>query len=130
MACTDPCSCCHGACCTDGSCAEGVNCFDCEAEGGVWQGKGTTCTPDPCEAGCPCSFRGAGYSLAYVEEDTGYEICCPPGTTWNSVDELCDCEDDDPQCTPGTPWYVSPSGPDDFVNCGGYCVKIPEECPP
>ena len=127
---------CCKACCGCADCAEGDQgkCCCGGASGeccdvGEYCCSGV-CQAGECETGCPCSYRGAGYSLAYVEYDTGYEICCPPGTTWNSVDELCDCEDDDPQCTPGTPWYVSPSGPDDFVNCGGYCVKIPEECPP
>jgi hypothetical protein len=87
MACTDPCSCCHGACCTDGSCAEGVNCYDCEAEGGVWQGAGSTCTPNPC--GVPCTVDEDCYycesaALILVDPCDGTystdKKCCPEGS--------------------------------------------------
>lgn len=87
------------------------------------------CQETPCDEGCTCAKRGEGYTLAYVEEGTGYEICCPPGTTWNAVDLVCDCEAGDPQCA-GDPPFVAPTGPDGFVDCGDFCVAIPEECPP
>jgi len=102
MACTDPCSCCHGACCTDGSCAEGLNCFDCEAEGGVWQGAGSTCTPNPCEEEeCEtdedCCFD-EGWSPVPPCSGSGETKCCPEGSVgW--VDDMGDarsgnCVDD------------------------------------
>lgn len=53
MACTNPCSCCKGACCTAGVCTQ-ATCEDCEPAG-VYQGAGTSCDPNPCEACDPCT---------------------------------------------------------------------------
>ena len=43
-----------GACCDDasGNCEENTE-GECDANGGTWQGEGTTCTPNPCATG-PC----------------------------------------------------------------------------
>ena len=74
MACTDPCSCCHGACCTGSSCAEGVNCYDCEAEGGVWQGAGSTCTPNPCGQECVTDYDCPAQCVVRFDEISATEF--------------------------------------------------------
>jgi hypothetical protein len=209
MSCETGCPCCHGACCTDGSCQAGVNCYDCEAEGGEWKGASSTCDPNPCEEcqadedclfcnqsydlvdtaqncaegftrtgdscartvrvdscddcdpeepgnatdwgsscyegyccdgecqeeeceiGCPCELRGEGHSLAYTDENTGEECCCPPGTTVTEDGE-CECEAEDPRCTDqGVGWFMPAECEEGYFNCGGACVQGTEEdCPP
>lgn len=74
MACTDPCSCCHGACCTGGNCSF-TDCFSCEEGGGEWQGKGEPCDPDPCgSVACTADIGdGSGSTDCAVDE------CCSSG---------------------------------------------------
>jgi hypothetical protein len=57
------------------------------------------------------------------------EYCCPPGTTL-AGDGLCDCEDNDPRCIPGTPWVMSPESTEGYRDCGDFCVLFFESCPP
>ena len=134
MACTDPCSCCHGACCTGSSCAEGVNCYDCEAEGGVWQGAGSTCTPNPCEGEC-ASDEDCGILCERLGRMIDPEEPCPAG--WSGSSEACqqifnvdscdECNSDDYPAPEGMTDYGLSCYPD-AVCCDGVCY--PEECPP
>jgi hypothetical protein len=89
------------------------------------------CQEEPCEEGCPCEDRGEGHTLAYVDEGTGEECCCPPGTTVTE-DLECECEEDDPRCTEqGGGWYMQAECEEGYFNCGGFCVQGTEEdCPP
>ncbi len=41
-----------GACCTAGGCVPDMSSGDCAAAGGVFQGHGTTCDPNPCSGAC------------------------------------------------------------------------------
>ena len=131
MSCETGCPCCHGACCTDGSCQPGVNCYDCVAEGGEWQGAGSTCDPDPCDecetdedcTECEETFAPVSGCSGISDELR----CCPEGSAgW--VDDagdarfgrcLEDCEDplEDGE-SPGT----TTTG----YCCNGQCQE--EEC--
>lgn len=55
MPCTQPCSCCKGACCTAGVC-EQKTCADCEPAG-EYQGPGTSCDPNPCAIPCDDCYK-------------------------------------------------------------------------
>lgn len=79
MSCETGCPCCHGACCTDGSCQAGVNCYDCEAEGGEWQGAGSTCDPDPCEAEDVCCCCDDGTDITCYTLTAGEGADCVTG---------------------------------------------------
>ena len=83
MACTDPCSCCHGACCTGSDCTPGKSCYECDDLGGEWQGAGSTCTPDPCEE-CTvdeeCCFDATYFLVPPCTDPASGEKCCPPGS--------------------------------------------------
>lgn len=132
MACTDPCSCCHGACCTGSSCAEGVNCYDCEAEGGVWQGAGSTCTPNPCGDPCTvdedCCFDATHVLVPPCSDPASGEKCCPPtSVAW--VDDMGDarfgnCVDD---CDPLGNVVASPGN---FGSCCDNECYAGYPCPP
>lgn len=63
----DPCESDFGACCVQGQCTV-VPCQQCEVIGGVFQGVGTDCTPNPCpiQTGACCSDDG---SCEVVTED-------------------------------------------------------------
>lgn len=87
---------------------------------------------DSCQlTGCPCSKRGVGHTL-YAVEETGTELCCPPGTTVLPGESLCECQPNDPQCTQGLDggWYVSPQSSEGWQDCGDVCVPFDEDCPP
>ncbi len=76
-----------GACCNpDGSCDEDVTQFDCTSSGGIFQGVGTDCDPNPCEQppatgacciGTDCSIQ--------TQED-----CESGGGTYQGDDTTCD----------------------------------------
>jgi hypothetical protein len=82
MACTDPCSCCYGACCTAGECSR-VTCEVCESGGGEWLGKDVYCTPNPCEE-CTvdeeCCFDATYFLVPPCTDPASGEKCCPPGS--------------------------------------------------
>lgn len=87
---------------------------------------------DSCQlTGCPCTKRGVGHTL-YAVEETGTELCCPPGTTVLPGEGLCECQPNDPQCTQGLDggWYVSPQSSEGWQDCGDVCVRFDEDCPP
>jgi PKD repeat protein len=77
-----------GACCEAdaGPCTDGLGQSECEAGGGVYQGDGTTCSPDP----CPAPLGGA---------------CCFDSSCIIDIEEACQIEGGDYQgdgttCTP------------------------------
>lgn len=110
---------------------------------------GAAITWDPCDcppiAGCPCSKRGEGHTLAWTA-DTGAENCCPPGTTVNIAnpavggianlvagpDITCDCQPNDPRCQADQNgnWFMVPESAEGWQDCGEVCVLNDEECPP
>lgn len=82
MACTQPCSCCKGACCYDDGgmvCAQHT-CEDCEAlPSGTWKGAGTNCADYDCTDGCcedlDCVDSSGEFS--YTNCLPGYSSACP-----------------------------------------------------
>jgi len=93
--------CCGGG--ETGACCHGTTCdieteTDCIGSGGVYQGDGTDCDPNPCGGvlpSCPCSFFHDGrYYLTRRHLNTP-TTNCPPGQTGilfddgNHVDSVC-----------------------------------------
>jgi len=95
MTCTCPCCC--GACCDGGSCVDSLS-GPCE---GVFQGKGTSCDPNPC-AGICCTITGTANTEG-VEgfcEETDQATCLANNGTWYSgktcENAICSCDCADP----------------------------------
>jgi hypothetical protein len=71
-----------------------VNCYDCEAEGGEWQGAGSTCDPDPCEGECEADEDCTEYP-----DDTA--VCCEGDCRYSSIDPGGCVDADTGICTDG-----------------------------
>ena len=102
-----------GACCTSGGfCTENQTEAECEAAGGVWQGAGTDCSPNPCptetQACClpdgTCSDRltasclgiggtpqGPGTTCATTNCPQPTGACCAPDGTCTPDQTEADC---------------------------------------
>jgi hypothetical protein len=88
----DPCA--TGACCQgDGQCLPDYNQPDCAAAGGIWQGAGTVCDPNPCVGAC-CFLDGACEVLPQT-------VCTDGGGTYLGGGTSCDL-DPCPQPGPDT----------------------------
>lgn len=116
MVCT--CTCCCGACCYEGGECTVETEENCAAYGGEWQGKDTTCDPNPC--GCvtddDCCTTGWLYTASgttYGPFDTEAECTAEANVTCASPSPPCPCfcEATDPYC------------------CGGVCQSEPCEPP-
>lgn len=79
MACKGDCTCCYGACCTDGECSI-QSCNSCSASGGYWQGAGTKCVDGECPCSTPADHNNCERckDSAVVYKCAEGEICCPP----------------------------------------------------
>src|SRR5216683_7856162 len=84
---TSPCDDCGGgACCNNGACSSTANQQACLDAGGVYQGDGTTCDPNPCTLP-PCN--GCGF-LAF--DGSGRTFLRQDATSDNECDAGCaDC---------------------------------------
>lgn len=98
MAC--PCPCCAklGACCNGGACTQ-ETCEDCEAAGGLYQGRGTACdgTDCPCDPPADHTLCEKCEAAASVDRCSPGENCCDGVCTTNP----CDC-----CCLNGSPDYT------------------------
>lgn len=114
-----------------------MNCYDCEAEGGTWQGAGTDCTPNPCEE-CTvdedCDYCNAGYKLVPSCSGISSDLKCCDNSAVAWIDDPGDprqgnCVSD---CAAGSaPDFNIVSG--DAVQPGSCCDDVCFEgfpCPP
>lgn len=114
MTCT--CACCCGACCyPDGTCVVTLE-SECTGVGPVFQGKGTTCSPNPC--GCTTDDDCCGGNWKFNYSGTTYgpyatasECSSASSATCSPFPCLCFCDAIDPYC------------------CGGTCQNEPCEPP-
>lgn len=117
MTCT--CTCCCGACCyPDGNCLVLTE-AECLESTGEWQGKGTTCTPNPCVCSGPCGGDEdppcpEGCTCVSRPSEIGSLL---PGAT---AEDACDgaCPDDE-RCT------ATPSGVPNLWNV--TCSKCEDD---
>ncbi|MCA9727383.1 MAG: choice-of-anchor D domain-containing protein [Candidatus Eisenbacteria bacterium] len=121
----------QGACCVpDGTCRLDIQ-PDCEADGGVFQGEGTSCNPDPCPPplGACCSPLGACTEVTEIDcSDLGHvwqgpgTSCTPnpcPPPTGACCFVLVDCQElSELECTKGGGTYQG-----DLTTC------TPDPCP-
>ncbi len=108
----DPCPCGEGhcelvsACCFDSDCEIVTSSF-CSDNGGVPQGDGSICTPNPCPGACPCGFLnpddGLYYKTKTYTNTANTPICPTAGPCCISFNTGASC------CPPytGARWYFS-----------------------
>ncbi len=92
----------YGACCLGTDCFPDITGADCDAGGGVYQGDGTVCEPNPCVGGTTGACCYVDYSCAQEAEADctaaggtyhGDDTECTDGNG-NDVADLCECHAD------------------------------------
>ncbi|MCP3905825.1 MAG: hypothetical protein GY715_19545 [Planctomycetes bacterium] len=120
-----------GACCISSSCAADTTVSDCDAAGGVFQGDGSTCSPNPCVSGsggccieCTCfetsptNCASLGGTYAGNGSPCTTQFCAPCGACCFG-DQSCNNVDTEQDCSAaGGAWQGM------FSSCGS--VTCPE----
>ena len=102
-----------------------MSCFTCEAEGGVWQGAGTTCDPNPCgecELDEDCKYCNQSYDLVDTSEECAAGFT-RSGDSCSRTVKVANCDDCDSTPPPNSADWGS-SCVEGYC-CDGECQEGP-----